>query len=152
MFKNRFILVLGVVSLLLVTMAVSKPFSAAPTAKELSWPARPVIVRVAAANSATDFYQRHPDWTGTGNGQEAAIPVASSLDLSDYYLRHPELRVSTNPAIDTSDYYLRHPELSAPSGLMIDMMRFRTLNQNLSSSAKSTDLSDYFLRHPELIK
>jgi hypothetical protein len=105
MFKNRFILVIGIVSLLLMTMAVSKPFSNASP------------VSVAGAN---DFYQRHPDWTWASSNRSAAIPVTGAADLSDYFLRHPELIPSTVVTIDTSDYFLRHPELVPAIGVAID--------------------------------
>ena len=100
MFKNRFILVLGVLSLVLVTMAVSKPFSNTSS---------------ASAAGANDFYQRHPGWTWANKNPSAGIPVTGGVDLSDYYLRHPELRVSSGAGIDTSDYFLRHPELHMPA-------------------------------------
>jgi hypothetical protein len=44
MFKKNFLLVIGLLSLLLVAMAVSRPAAKAPTAAELSWPPRPVVV------------------------------------------------------------------------------------------------------------
>ena len=43
MFKNHFLLAIGLLSLLLVAMAVSRPLAKAPTSSELSWPPRPVI-------------------------------------------------------------------------------------------------------------
>jgi hypothetical protein len=43
MFKNRFLLVLGLLSLLLVAMAVSRPLAKTPTSVDLSLPHRPVI-------------------------------------------------------------------------------------------------------------
>jgi hypothetical protein len=143
MFKNRFILGLGVMSLLLVTMAVSKPFSnASPTVlagandfyqRHTDWTSmNNQAVAAPVAAPANDFYQRHPDWTWASNIQAAVIPVTGGMDLSDYFLRHPELIPSTGVTIDTSDYFLRHPEL------------------NVSTDA-SIDTSDYFLRHPELI-
>lgn len=46
MLKNRFLLVIAVLSLLLVTMAVSGPLASDPTSAELSWPLRPVIIPV----------------------------------------------------------------------------------------------------------
>jgi hypothetical protein len=46
MFKNRFALILAVLSMLLVTLAVSRPFSKPPKTVDLSLPARPVIVPV----------------------------------------------------------------------------------------------------------
>lgn len=113
--KNRFLLVLGVISLLLVTLAVSKPFSKAS-------PERP--------NQATDFYQRHPDWTWKIGDQEAVTSLADDSAFPDYYQRHPELRIPVEIVVDTTDYFIRHPDLRV--------------------SAKSVDLTDYFLRHPEL--
>jgi hypothetical protein len=44
MFKNRFALILAVLSMLLVTLAVSQPFSEPPKTMDLSLPARPVVV------------------------------------------------------------------------------------------------------------
>jgi len=114
MIKNRIILVLGVLSLVLVTMAVSYPRSSAS---------------LAADQAASDFYQRHPDWTWAVPAP-AAIPVTGDAAFPDYYQRHPELSSPVEASIDTTDYYFRHPELRSP--------------------AKSIDLTDYFFRHPEL--
>ncbi len=100
MFKNRFVLSISVISLVLVTVALSKSFSGTATASH------------AAAN---DFYQRHPDWTQASGAQSAMIPVTGSLDLSDYALRHPELSSPAAAGVDTSDYYWRHPELTQAS-------------------------------------
>ena len=44
MFKNRSILILAVLSMLLVTLAVSQPFSKPPKTVDLSLPATPVVV------------------------------------------------------------------------------------------------------------
>jgi hypothetical protein len=115
MFKNRFILVLGVLSLLLVTMAVSNPFSNSS----------PVGVE-----GASDFYQRHPDWTWASRNQNAAVPVTGASDFSDYYQRHPELSAPVEVSIDTTDFYFRH---HGPLSL-----------------ARLIDLTDYFFRHLEL--
>ena len=49
MFKNRFALILAVLSMLLVTLAVSQPFSKPPKMVDLSQPARPVVVPVTGA-------------------------------------------------------------------------------------------------------
>ena len=46
MFKNRFIFILAALSMLLVTLAVSQPFSKQPKTVDLSLPDRPVIVPV----------------------------------------------------------------------------------------------------------
>ena len=43
MLKNRFLIVLGLLSLLLVAMAVSRPAPKPASTEDLDWPARPVI-------------------------------------------------------------------------------------------------------------
>ncbi len=74
MFKNRFNLILGVILLMLATLAVSRPFSQAP---------------VPGAAAANDFYQRHPDWK---IGIQAGVfSMTPPLEASDYFQRHPEL-------------------------------------------------------------
>jgi hypothetical protein len=93
MYNNRFILVVGVLSLLLVTIAVSKPFSKAAPQK---------------INEASDFYQRHPESIWTSNDQNAVIPVTGNAAFPDYYQRHPELSASVETSIDTTDYFFRH--------------------------------------------
>ena len=49
MFKNRFVLILSALSMLLVTLAVSRPFSKPPKTVDLSQPPRPVVVPVSGA-------------------------------------------------------------------------------------------------------
>ena len=79
MFKNRFILILGVISLMMVTVAVSRPVSTDS------------IPGVAGAN---DFYQRHPDWKiGIQSG---VFSVTAPLEASDYFQRHSELSSGLN--------------------------------------------------------
>jgi hypothetical protein len=46
MFKNRFILILAALSMLLLTLAVSQPFSKPPKTVDLSQPPSPVVVPV----------------------------------------------------------------------------------------------------------
>jgi hypothetical protein len=94
MFNNRFILVISVLSLMLVTVAVSYPRSNASLALD---------------QGASDFYQRHPDWMRTINVPNAVIPVTRDTGFPDYYQRHPELSMPAR-SIDLTDYYLRHPE------------------------------------------
>jgi hypothetical protein len=98
MFKNRFILVIGVLSLVLVTMAVSNPKS---------------NVSLAAGQGASDFHQRHPDWQWVASDQKAIIPLTSDAAFPDYSQRHPELSSPIEISIDTTDYFFRHHELSA---------------------------------------
>ncbi len=145
MFKIRFILVLGALSLVLMTLGFSQPFSEAPTPEELRWPPRAVIPVVELSESsdyyqrhpelrahgprltdtAGDFYLRHPEWTV--NMQNVAVPVTGLDDASDYFQRHPELSLPAESATDLSDYFTRHPELRTPEDTI--------------------DLSDYFQRH-----
>ena len=49
MFKNRFVLILAALSMLLVTLAVSRPLSKPPKTVDLSQPPRPVILPVTGA-------------------------------------------------------------------------------------------------------
>jgi hypothetical protein len=122
MFKNRFLLVLSVVSLLLVSMAISSFRSTATSSTN----------RVAAS----DFYQRHPNWTW-------AIPVAEVAAPSDYFQRHPELTAPSVIGIGASDYFQRHPELVAPASKDLTDYYFRQQAQKGSGS----DLTDYYFRH-----
>jgi len=96
MFKNRFILVLGVLSVLLVSMAVSNPFPRASS---------------TADQGSSDFYQRHPDWQWLASEQKAIIPLTGDAAFPDYHQRHPELSAPVEISIDTTDYFFRHPEL-----------------------------------------
>ena len=123
MFKNRFILIVGLLSVLLTTMAVSRPFSNRPTAVDNTL-LSDYYARHAVVNLANDFYQRHSDWASIN--QKVGIPVTGSESL-DYFQRHAELTASSATSLNMADYFARHPELSA--------------------AAVSTDLSDYFLRH-----
>lgn len=113
MFKNRILLVLGIVSLLLVSMVVSSFRSAAST---------------STTEAASDFHQRHPDWTWSANRQNAIIPMTGDAAFPDFHQRHPELSAPAGTSIDLTDYYFRHPELSGAS------------NTNV-------DLTDYYFRH-----
>lgn len=144
MFKNRFLLVLGVFSLLLVTMAVSRPFvnTAVPDAagandfyqRHRNWnrnlEGSDYYERHAGSNAAViadiagDFALRHPEWTISV--QNAVVPVPGIFEAADYFQRHPELSLSIESATDLTDFFLRHPELRTSSTI---------------------DLSDYFLRH-----
>jgi hypothetical protein len=113
MSKNPILIVLGVLSLLLVSMAVAKPFSAAPAAN---------------AEQASDFYQRHPEWTWTVPDGKALLPVTGGDSAyPDYAQRHPELSSAVAAYIDTTDYFFRHPELRIAGGAI--------------------DLTDYYFRH-----
>lgn len=126
MIKNRFLLVLGVFSLLLVTMAVSRPFSSSA---------------VPSSAGPNDFYQRHRNWNRNLEGSDyierhpnLGASAASIVDLTgDFALRHPVWNVSLQSAavpvtgiFEAADYFQRHPELRTPATI---------------------DLSDYFQRH-----
>jgi hypothetical protein len=102
MFKNRFIFILAALSILMATIAVSRPFSSTPDSVDLSWPPRLVIPPVTSANEFPDYYQRHPG---------LRVSTGIVLDTTDYFIRHPELRISVK-LVDLTDYHSRHPELS----------------------------------------
>jgi hypothetical protein len=93
MYKSRFILVLGLLSLLLVGMAVRQS---------------QLLVSSLPGQTASDFYQRHPDWTWVVEDQNASTPITGDSAFPDYFQRHPELRRSVNRSIDTTDYFFRH--------------------------------------------
>jgi len=86
MFKNRFLLVLGVISLLSVTMAVSYP-------------------RSNASQAGSDFYQRHPAWTWAINHQNAVIPLTGDSAFPDYFQRHTELNLSPIIGLGASEFH-----------------------------------------------
>jgi len=128
MFKNRFILVLGVLSLVLVTMAVSNSFS-------------------AAVEGASDFHQRHPDWQWVASDQKAIIPLTGEAAFPDYFQRHPELSAPVEVSVDTTDYYFRHPGLSA-SVESLDLTDYFFRHPELRNAlVKDVDTTDYYFRH-----
>jgi hypothetical protein len=147
MFGNRFILVIGVLSALLVTVAVSRPFANAS------------VPNIAGAN---DFYERHPDWGSNAIASdyyqrhpELSVSAANALDLAgDFALRHPEwsfnmqaVGISMKGGVETSDYFQRHPELNTSAGIAVDMSDYFIRDSELRVPTKLIDLSDYFLRH-----
>ena len=132
MFTNRFILVLGLLSLLLVTVVVSKPISNATPER---------------INEATDFYQRHPGWTWAIDIERASIPATGASAFPDYYQRHLELSMSPIVGLGASDYFQRHPELIAPAEAFIDMTDYYFRHRGSLPTSTTIDLTDYFFRH-----
>ena len=98
MYINRFIL--GLLSMLLVGMAVSQ--------------SRP-LVSSATGQAASDFYQRHPDWTWEINNHDAVIPLTGDSAFPDYFQRHAELNIPVERSIDTTDYFFRHLDKNTSS-------------------------------------
>jgi hypothetical protein len=103
MFKNRFLIVLGLLSMLLVATAVARPFL---TPKS-------VMIPVTGADYFSDYYQRHTE--RASNLQDMVIPRTGSSESPDYFQRHPELRVSAGSGVDMTDYFMRHPDLLTPA-------------------------------------
>jgi hypothetical protein len=137
---NRILLALGVISMLLVTMAVSTPRS---------------NTSLAADQAGSDFYQRHPEWTWVTRDAasdyfqrhpELRMP-GIGIDLTDYINRHPELSTSANEPLAASDYFMRHPELTISVESSADLTDY-FFRQQLLPSGPSIDLTDYFFRHP----
>lgn len=163
MLKNRYLLVLGVISLLLVTMAVARPYSNAKSL-DLSKPASPRIIPLYRISNLPDYFQRHPELRASASNTKLVdlsqparpmiIPLYRITNLPDYFQRHPELRVSAaaGMVVDIAgDFYLRHTDWIANVGIPVTgrseaedyFMRHPALN----SSSAPVDLSDYFLRH-----
>lgn len=92
MFKNRFLIVLGLLSTLLVATAVSRPFL------NVQESPRSVMIPLTDANYFSDYFQRHP---------ELSTSAGTAVDMTDYFVRHPELRTPID-STDLSDYFLRH--------------------------------------------
>jgi hypothetical protein len=132
MFNTRPLLVIGVISLLLITVAVSAP---RPNAS------------LATDQSASDFYQRHPDWVWAVHSQNAVIPVTGASAFPDYFQRHPELSVRAVLGLTASDYFMRHPELVTPAASTFDMTDYYFRQAAINAAARTIDLTDYFFRH-----
>ena len=132
MFKNRFLLVLGVISLLSVSLAVS--YSHPDTLHP-------------ADQGASDFYQRHPDWTWTIKGQNAVIPITGASAFPDYFQRHPELTVPSILGLGASDYFMRHPELITWADASVDLTDYYFRHAASQPPSRNIDLTDYFFRH-----
>jgi hypothetical protein len=97
MSKNRLPLIAAVLLILVVSLAVSRPFTNDPISTDLSAAPAPISVLVTGAEDASDYYQRHSDRSNSG---------AAAVDMSDFFIRHPELRgeitESVNPASQSS--------------------------------------------------
>ena len=131
--KNRIILIVGLLSVLLVAMAVSRPFSDITTAMESNglsanklsdYYQRQAELNASVSAGTSDFFQRHPEWIAL---QAAIIPVTGLSEAADYFQRHLELSMPAGITVDVTDYFMRHPAQNAPTATI--------------------DLSDYFLRH-----
>jgi hypothetical protein len=104
MYKNRFILVLGLLSLLMVAMAVTQSRS---------------LVSSATRQPVSDFYQRHLDWKWIVKDKNTSIPITGASAFPDYFQRHPELSGSVERSIDTTDYFFRHLDNNASSPVVL---------------------------------
>jgi hypothetical protein len=139
MTTKRFLLIISILSLLLVSLAMTGRFSNAPEPVDTSWPPRPDYSHLSEKPMVsipnTDFYQRHPEWTW-----------ATRDAASDYFQRHHELRMP-GTGIDLTDYINRHPELTISVDASADLTDYY-FRQELLPSGPSIDLTDYFFRHP----
>ena len=78
MFKNRFILFLAVLSMLLVTLAVSQPFSKPPKMVDQSQPSRPVVVPVTGQEANQAYIMDSATRSYIAAGQ--AMQVRNAMD------------------------------------------------------------------------
>jgi hypothetical protein len=90
MFKNRFVLIVALLSLMLVSLAVSGPISRSSDPASLNGFSRPVFV--PETDNLSDYAQRHP---------ELRVP-AGKVDMTDYFARHPDLRGGFTANVDTA--------------------------------------------------
>jgi hypothetical protein len=122
MFKNRFRLVLGLISLAVVSLAISS-FRSNGSLSDLE--------------AASDFYQRHPDWTWMVHNP--------AVDFPDYFQRHPERTIPSTLEMGASDYFQRHPELTARPDASSDLSEYYFRQQALKRPG--SDSTDYYFRH-----
>ena len=78
MFKNRFVLILAALSMLLVTLAVSQPFSKPPKTVDLSQSPRPVVVPVTGPEADQPYVMDSATRSYIAWGQ--AMQVRNSMD------------------------------------------------------------------------
>jgi hypothetical protein len=78
MFKNRFVLILAALSMLLVTLAVSQPFSKPPKTVDLSQSPRPVVVPVTGPEADQPYVMDSATRSYIAWGQ--AMQVRNTMD------------------------------------------------------------------------
>ena len=98
MFKNRFLLVIAVLSLMTVTVAISGPFSNAPASTQSN----------SSSIGSPAFYEyRRGEWSSNA-------VVASSMGGAAFYAyRQGEWSINLNPQRDTSNSAFRQGERTA---------------------------------------
>jgi hypothetical protein len=94
--KNHLFFGISAIVLLLMGLAIFKPFTANTRVNR---------------EVASDFYQRHPDWIWKADTQNILIPVTGEAAFPDYFQRHPEQVNLAALGEGASDYFERHPEL-----------------------------------------
>ena len=157
--KNRFILILSLLSGLLATMAVSRPYASIPTAEKLNGPPRPAMFSAVdsmllsdyherqaalARNSvdlANDFYQRHTDWAGELNND------FNQKYPGKWVSRAAGVAIPVTSSSAASDYFQRHTELLGPAGVAVDVTDYFLRHPERNAPTENIDLSDYILRH-----
>ena len=78
MFKNRFVVILAALSMLLVTLAVSQSFSKPPKTVDLSQPPRPVVVPVTGQEANQAYIMDSATRSYIAAGQ--AMQVRNAMD------------------------------------------------------------------------
>jgi hypothetical protein len=78
MFNNRFILILAALSMLLVTLAVSQPFSKPPKTVDLNQPPSPVVVPVTGPEADQPYIMDSATRSYIAQGQ--AMQVRNTID------------------------------------------------------------------------
>jgi len=102
MFKNRSILVIAVLSILMVAMAVSRPFYGDPTAEKVSAPSGPVMVPVTGDQEASqgaairELRQENASLNNQSTDSSQAGTGFEEYDLGQF--RREELSLSDSSA------------------------------------------------------
>lgn len=97
MFKNSFLIVLGVLSLLLVAMAISFPLSNTPTSTERSRTAN-----AARWEAMGRYYQQFRGGTSLGLLRSQAADTARWTAMGEYYVQLEAAKIQRSRAADTA--------------------------------------------------
>jgi hypothetical protein len=101
MFKNRFVLILAALSMLLVTLAVSQPFSKPSKTVDLSQSPRPVVVPVTGPEADQPYIMDSATRSYIAWGQAMQVRNAMDSATRSYIARGEALEKAKLNALDS---------------------------------------------------
>ena len=102
MFKNRFVVILAALSMLLVTLAVSKPFSKAPKTSDLGQSPRPVVVPVTGPEADQPYIMDSATRSYVAWGQAMQVRNAMDSGTRSYIAQGEALEKAKLNALDSA--------------------------------------------------